>query len=159
MAKRKKHGAPRVAISSSQRAMRVPRKAIGELVAFVADAEGYPVADADIAVMDRAEIAELNRRYLRHAGATDVLSFDLSEAPTLGLSVQIIVCGDVAVAEAAARNIPARNELLLYVIHGLLHVMGYEDKSIRGAARMRARQEELLAEYLSRARGKRGASR
>jgi len=148
MTKRQQPGSPpRVAISSSQRAMRVPRKAIAELVAFVAEAEGYPVADADIAVVDRGRIAELNRRYLRHAGATDVLSFDLSQGPARGLSVQIIVCGDVAVAEAAARNTTARRELLLYVVHGLLHVMGYEDQSVRGSVAMQARQEELLKQF------------
>jgi len=151
MAKKKQStGEPQVAISSTQRAMRVPRKAIAELVAFVAEAEGCPVADADIAVVDGARMAELNRRYLRHAGATDVLSFDLSEAPTTGISVQLILCGDVAVTEAAARNIPARTELLLYVVHGLLHVMGYEDQSVRGAIRMRARQEELLERFLGK---------
>ena len=154
MAKPTKRGGPKVAICSTQRAMRVPRKAIAELVTRVAEAEGCCVADADVAVVDAARMAELNRRYLRHAGATDVLSFDLSEAPTAGLSVQIIVCGDVAVAEAAARGIPARDELLLYVIHGLLHVMGYEDQSVRGAARMRARQDELLAEFGRRPKSK-----
>ena len=119
-------------------------------MAFVAAAEGYPVADADIAVVDSAKMAELNRRYLRHAGATDVLSFDLSQAPKQGLSVQLIVCGDVAVAQAASRGLKPRCELLLYIVHGLLHVMGYEDQSIRGAVRMNARQEELLEEYLGR---------
>jgi probable rRNA maturation factor len=149
MAQRKNRKQPKVAISSTQKALRVGRKAIAELVAFVSAAEGYPIADADIAVVDSAKMAELNRRYLRHSGATDVLSFDLSEAPKIGLSVQLIVCGDVAAAEAAARGLTPSRELLLYVVHGLLHVMGYEDESIRGSVRMRARQEELLAQFLA----------
>jgi probable rRNA maturation factor len=79
-----------------------------------------------------------------------VLSFDLSEAPKIGLSVQLIVCGDVAAAEAASRGLTPARELLLYVLHGLLHVMGYEDESIRGSVRMQARQEELLEQFLNR---------
>ena len=149
MSKSGKQRPPRVAISSSQKAMRVPRKDIVALVEAVSVAEGYPIADADIAVVDSKKMAELNRRFLSHAGATDVLSFDLSESPAEGLSVQLIVCGDVAVAESAMRGHSPRRELLLYVVHGLLHVMGYEDQSVRGAARMRARQEELLEAFLT----------
>ena len=141
---------PNVTISSSQRAIRVPRKKIRELVAFVARAESTPVAEVDLAVVDAGEMAALNRRYLSHAGATDVLSFDLSEAGCGGLSVQLVVCGPVAMAEATARGLPAEHELLLYVVHGLLHVMGYEDRASRGAAKMHAREEELLAEFLRR---------
>jgi probable rRNA maturation factor len=150
MAQRKDPNQPKVTISSTQKAMRVPREMIAKLVAFVASAEGCRVADADIAVVDSARMAELNRRYLRHAGTTDVMSFDLSEAPKTGLSVQLIVCGDVAAAEAASRGLTPQRELLLYVVHGLLHVTGHEDESIRGSVRMRARQEELLEQFLNR---------
>jgi len=149
MAQRKNRNQPRVAISSAQKALRVPRKTIAELVAFVSSAEGYPIADADIAVVDSGKMAELNRRYLRHAGATDVLSFDLSQAPKAGLSVQLIVCGDVAASEAARRGLTPARELLLYVAHGLLHLMGHEDESIRGSVRMQTRQEELLKQFLN----------
>ena len=145
-----KKNSPKVAISSAQKALRVPRKRIAELVAFVAKAEGCRVADVDIAVVDSAKMAELNRRYLRCAGATDVLSFDLSEAPKAGLSVQLIVCGDLAATEAAARGLKPSRELMLYVVHGLLHMMGYDDQAVRGAVRMEARQEELLDQFLAR---------
>jgi len=147
----RKKDSPKVAISSAQKAIRVPRKRIAELAAFVAEAEGCRLADVDIAVVDSARMAELNRRYLRHAGATDVLSFDLSDASSAGLSVQLIVCGDLARTEAARRGLRPTHELMLYVVHGLLHVMGYEDKSARGSVRMQARQEELLERFLARA--------
>ncbi len=146
----KKTDSPKVAISSTQKAIRVPRKRIAELVVFVANTEGCRVGDVDIAVVDSAKMAELNRRYLRHAGTTDVLSFDLSESPKAGLSVQLIVCGDLAVTEAAARGLKPTRELMLYIVHGLLHVMGYEDQSVRGSVRMQARQEELLDQFLAR---------
>lgn len=145
-----KTNVPKVAISSTQKAIRVPRKRIVELVAFVAEIEGCRIGDVDIAVVDSAKMAELNRRYLRHAGTTDVLSFDLSESPKAGLSVQLIVCGDVARTEAAARGLKPARELMLYVVHGLLHMMGYEDQSVRGSVRMQARQEEILDQFLAR---------
>jgi len=138
---------PRVLITSSQKALRVPRKKLASLIAFVARSEGAAVAEVDLALVGRREMAALNRRWLGHAGATDVLSFDLSDGGG-GLCAQIIVCGDVAVAEARRRSISPRRELMLYVVHGLLHVMGYDDASPRPAARMRARQEELLNAFL-----------
>lgn len=136
-----------IAISSSQKALRVPRKRIERLVAFVAAAEGMRLAEVDLAVVPDGQIASLNRRYLRHAGPTDVLSFDLSEGGG-GLAAQLVVCGDVAVREARLRRLPPQRELMLYVVHGLLHLMGYEDQTVRGAARMHAREEELLRSFL-----------
>lgn len=143
---------PAVSICSTQRALRVPRKRIAELVDFVARREGVRVAEVDLAVVAAGEMAGLNRRYLSHGGATDVLSFDLSEAERGGLCVQLVVCGDIAAAQAASRGLGPQRELMLYVVHGLLHQMGYEDSSIRGAAKMHARQDELLEEFLRRRR-------
>ena len=72
--------------------------------------------------------------------------------PGGGLSGQIIVCGDVAAEQARLRGLPAQEELMLYVVHGLLHLMSYEDLTVRGAAGMHAREEELLREFLARRR-------
>jgi len=139
---------PCVSICSTQHALRVPRKRITELVAFVARSEGKAIVEVDVAVVDSRQIARLNRRYLRHAGATDVLSFDLTDPGASGLSAQIIVCGSVAVREATRRGIGSQRELLLYVLHGLLHLLGYDDRSSAARARMTARQEQLLAGFL-----------
>jgi len=138
---------PRVAISSTCKGLRVPRKKITELAAFIARREGVHLAEADIAVVNSREISHMNRQYLNHSGATDVLSFDLSEAPKEGICAQIIVCGDVAVQQAKLRGLTFQEELLLYVAHGLLHMIGYDDTAIRTAAKMHARQDELLSEF------------
>ncbi|MBS3734429.1 MAG: rRNA maturation RNase YbeY [Phycisphaerae bacterium] len=137
-----------IVISSHQRAMRVPRKRIAELVAYVARREGARLGEVDVAVVSRQRIATLNRRWLGRRGATDVMSFDLS-APDEPLTAEIVVCADVAVAEARRRGHGPQRELLLYVAHGLLHLLGYDDAG--GAAearRMHARQEELLEAFL-----------
>jgi probable rRNA maturation factor len=131
---------------------------LAELVAFIARHEGCRLGDVDLAVVDSSLSSQVNRDYLRHAGATDVISFDLSDAGSTGISAQLVICGDVAAAEARSRGIAPQRELMLYVVHGLLHLMGYEDTTIRGAARMRARQEELLDAFMAsrpRRRGRR----
>ena len=142
-----KPAAPRVEITSTQKTLRVPRKRIADLVRFVARAERRRVAEVDVAVVAGPEMAGLNRKYLRHAGVTDVLSFDLSGDPSEGLVAQIIVCADEAVAQARLRRCPPQRELLLYVVHGLLHLMGYDDADPVQAARMHAREENLLDRF------------
>jgi probable rRNA maturation factor len=136
---------PIVTISSAQRAMRVPRKKIAALIAHAVAAEKARVAEVDVAVVAADEMASLNRRFLGHRGPTDVLSFDLSGPGEDALVAQIIVCGDVAVREARRRRLRPQRELLLYVLHGLLHLIGYDDTDADAAARMHAREEELLA--------------
>jgi len=138
---------PRIAISSSQSALRVPRKKLSKLIEFVAEREGVALAAVDLAVVGPSEIAKMNRTYLRHPGPTDVLSFDLSEAGTPLISAQIVVCAELALRQARWRPHGPQRELMLYVVHGLLHLMGYEDQSVRGAVRMHAREEELLDEF------------
>ena len=135
-------------ISSSQTALRVPRKKIAAMVEFVSSAEAMQLDEVDIAVVASRRIAALNRRYLQHAGATDVLSFDLS-APGGGIVVQVIVCAEMAVRQARLRRISPQRELMLYIVHGLLHVMGYDDTTPQAAEKMYARQEELLEAFLA----------
>ena len=139
--------APVVNISSSQTAVRVPRKKIAALVEFVARSEGARVEEADIAVVTARELARLNRRYLNRCGATDVLSFDLSGPHGDRIVVQLVLCGDVAVREARLRGLGPQRELLLYVVHGLLHVLGHDDASAP-PEKMHAREEELLEAFL-----------
>ena len=118
------------------------------MVEFVSSVESMQLDEVDIAIVTSRRIAALNRRYRQHAGATDVLSFDLS-VPGAGMMVQVIVCADVAVREARSRRTGPQRELMLYIIHGLLHVMGYDDTTPQAAEKMYARQEELLEAFLA----------
>ena len=145
-------GKPKVVISSSQNAMRVPRKKLTRLIAFVARQERAAIAEVDLAVVGSDEMASLNRRFLGRPQPTDVLSFDLSNAGDEAISVQLIVCGDMAVQYCRAHGIGPQRELMLYVVHGLLHLLGYEDKTAGGSARMHSRQEEILNAFLNRLR-------
>jgi probable rRNA maturation factor len=140
---------PRIALSSASDAMRLPRKALADLIAFVVAREHARVADVDLAVVSARQIAALNRRFLNHSGPTDVISFNLAD-PGQPVSAQLIVCADVALEQARQRNIPPRHELFLYVIHGLLHTLGYDDSAKPQAAKMATRQEKLLEQFLER---------
>ncbi len=102
-------------------------------------------ARVSLALVDDRTMARLNRRFLRHAGPTDVLSFLLERSPGY-LEGEVVVGADVARRAAPRYGWPAQQELLLYVIHGALHLVGYDDAQPRERARMRRRERELLAE-------------
>ncbi len=128
----------------------VSRPTLESLARFVARSENAALGRVDVALVDAERIEQLNREYLEHAGPTDVLSFDLGDDPAGGRTVQVIVCPDVARDAAPRHGKKPAEELLLYVIHGLLHVTGYDDADPDAAERMAGRQEELLRAFLHR---------
>ncbi len=150
---RRRPGKPEITISKRTKAVRVSQQRLRRLIEFVCDAEDRPIAAVDLAVVDQAEMRTLAGRYLGQAGVTDVLSFDLSDRrrPSTRarqpIFAQIVACGDLAAREARLRRHSARRELMLYVVHGLLHLMGYKHATGRGAARMHAREDQLLTEF------------
>jgi probable rRNA maturation factor len=107
----------------------------------LADAE-LTSAEVSVAVVDDATIHRLNRQFLEHDYPTDVLSFVLDAPPQL--SGEIIASVDTAAREAAEVGWPAEHELLLYAVHGALHLVGQLDKDPADAAEMRARERETL---------------
>ena len=103
-------------------------------------------ARISVTVVGVIRIRRLNVDWIGHDWPTDVLSFPLP-GPTGELHGDIYVCRPVALREAARLGIPASQELLRLVIHGTLHVLGYdhpEDES-RLASPMWRRQERYLA--------------
>lgn len=99
-----------------------------------------------IGIVDDAEIAQLNRRYLSHEGTTDCLSFDLSDSkePQEAKVFDLIVNGELAAREAARRGHGADAELALYITHGLLHNLGFDDATPGQARKMHRMEDEIL---------------
>lgn len=101
-------------------------------------------AELTLAVVDDARMAQLHAHHCGEPGTTDVLTFDLRDSPDEPLVAELVLCRDVAVRQAAARGHAARLELLLYAVHGLLHLLGYDDHTEADAAAMHAREDQLL---------------
>jgi probable rRNA maturation factor len=101
-------------------------------------------AEISPVVVDDDEMQRLNRDYLDHDYTTDVLSFALEDSPA-GIVGEVIVCTGVAEREAARLGVDPHDELLLYVIHGTLHLVGHRDKAPDEVAAMRAAERHWLA--------------
>ena len=83
----------------------------------------------------------INKKYLNHDYVTDVLTFDFGD--TCG---EIIICPRIACANAKAHQTSTESEIILYVIHGILHLAGFDDHSSRDILQMRRMEKELLRE-------------
>jgi probable rRNA maturation factor len=98
-----------------------------------------------LVVVDDARIAALNTKYLGRADPTDCLAFDLRDVSlTDAVEGEIVVSWETARREAAARELNLQAELTLYVIHGLLHLLGYDDRDAQQAARMHRTEDRIL---------------
>jgi probable rRNA maturation factor len=136
----------RVSIASPQEQVPIDRGRMREIVRAVLDGESVADAEISLAFVDNDTIHNLNRRYLDHDEPTDVLSFPLSEPNAKKLAGELVIGAGVAQAQAAARGHDVQAELALYVIHGLLHLCGYDDKSDADAAAMRRRERHYLTQ-------------
>lgn len=103
-------------------------------------------AVVSIGVVDDAQMRRLNAKFLHRRGNTDSLSFDLSDEanPEEPRVFDLIVNGELAAREAARRGHAAEAELALYVAHGLLHQLGFDDATEAQAARMHRTEDEIL---------------
>jgi rRNA maturation RNase YbeY len=107
-------------------------------------------AVVEVTVGDDALLADLNRKYRKSRGPTDVLAFPIGRGPgeprELWLWGEVYVSVDRAREQAAQRGVSLGEELAVLVAHGLLHLAGYEDDTAAGRARMEDATARLVAE-------------
>lgn len=114
--------------------------------AAVAVLEGEGVADAKVtfAFVDNPHIHRLNKQFLNHDEPTDVLTFPYTDPGAKKLEGEVVIGYEVAAEYAADRGHDVALELVLYVVHGCLHLCGYTDTDDRGTTEMRAKEREYL---------------
>jgi len=117
------------------------------LVRTVCQRFGVSLAVVSVSIVDDAEMRELNKRFLSRTGTTDCLSFDLSDETEPARVFDLIVNGELAVREAARRGHSVRAELALYIVHGLLHQLGFDDATAEQAKRMHRIEDEILQHF------------
>jgi probable rRNA maturation factor len=102
-------------------------------------------AEISVAIVNDPTIHQLNRQFLEHDYPTDVLTFPLESPEENGLLAgEVIVSWDTAKRNAEELGLSAEGELLLYVVHGTLHLLGFDDHEEEDAAAMRDAERECL---------------
>ncbi|MCP4592626.1 MAG: rRNA maturation RNase YbeY [bacterium] len=119
---------------------------VREAVTAVLQRQGCRQACISVALVDDASIATLNQKYLAHEGPTDVLSFNLSDEEEAELDGEIVLSWETAARQAAGRAHSSEAEVMLYVVHGTLHLVGLDDQQSADAAAMHAEEDRVLTE-------------
>lgn len=100
-----------------------------------------------ISIVGAAEMTRLNETFLRHRGSTDVLTFDYTQAGRpAALHGEIFVCLDEALIQAGRFRTSWQSELVRYLVHGILHLSGYDDKRQTRRRTMKREENRLLKE-------------
>jgi probable rRNA maturation factor len=97
------------------------------------------LTDVSVAIVSDRRIADLHQRFLNQRGSTDVITFQHGE---------IVIGAETARRQARAFRTSLEHELRLYIVHGLLHLRGFDDRTAASAAEMQRLQEKLVASLL-----------
>ena len=127
---------------------------VQEIVRTTLAAEEVAAATISIAIVDNPTMHELNRQYLNHDYETDVLSFLLEESRPPGVDIprgtgrtldgEVIVSAPYARQMAGEYDWPPEHELVLYIVHGVLHLCGYDDTTADELPVMRSRECDVF---------------
>lgn len=134
-----------VELNDAQGHLRADPESLERLIRDVLRIEAVKRASISLVLVDNASIREVNRRELGHDWATDVITFPLSAPEDEVLGGELMVSGEMAQAVAVEHGHDAWTELALYIVHGLLHLRGYDDLGEADAREMRRREGEVLA--------------
>jgi len=114
------------------------------------DLLGRSQFDLGIYLVGETEIRRLNERFLQHKGSTDVITFDYTDpAQPEFLRGEIFICADEAVAQSRRFRTTWQAELVRYLVHGVLHLSGYDDRRNTERRKMKREEDRLLQELSS----------
>jgi probable rRNA maturation factor len=132
---------PRVVVTNRQRRLKINTRQLAEIAQRALELVGDTQLQLGIVLVNDAAIAKLNAQYHDTPGATDILSFDYGDEQS-----ELVISVEHAISQAKRyRTTPAR-ELILYVVHGILHLHGYNDLTPAQRRRMRAAERRLVTQ-------------
>jgi len=130
---------PSLLLDNRVEGLRLPRKKLLICLQFVLGKKLNK--QLDVVFLDGKTMKRLNRDYHNVDQITDVLAFPY-EGDYLG---EVFVCSDVAKKQSAKRRLSFTSELVLYAVHGTLHLLGYDDRDKIKAKKMREKEVQVLA--------------
>lgn len=105
---------------------------------------GVTDGQINLLLIDDARMIRLHQQHMNLPTTTDVLSFDLRDEPDEPMQADLAICLDEAKRQAERRGHEWKMEVLLYALHGMLHMLGYDDLTPTAYRKMHQREDELL---------------
>ena len=128
---------------------KISQKKIRQTVQVILDALDFPEGEISILFVDDPQIEELNRKYLNRQGPTNVIAFAMRDGEfshlTPHLLGDVVISTDTIAREAQNSGIPFDQRINELLVHGILHLFGYDhEKSAQDARKMENKSRELL---------------
>lgn len=142
----------RVVVTNNHRRYRPDRRKTAQYIRDVLKGEGEGKALISVVFVDSSLIRTLNRQFLRHDHVTDVLAFPLGNAELV--EGEIYVNLDRAHSQAAVYRVTPAEEVARLVIHGTLHLTGYDDRKMAAARRMKKAEDHYVSHWFTKKEGK-----
>lgn len=139
-----------VVITNLQHAQKINLRLLTQIANAVLAMLEIEPAEIGVCLIEATEMTRLNETFLQHAGSTDVIAFDYSDAGTRSPDArakvhgEIFVCLDEAVLQAPKFGSNWQSELVRYLIHGTLHLTGHDDRTTAARRKMKQQENRLL---------------
>jgi rRNA maturation RNase YbeY len=133
-------------VANRQRACSIHGGCLRRLIRFHLE-EQLQLTRYDLAIhlLGITRMAEANAVHLKHEGATDVITFNYADPGTDVLHGELLVCPAVALEQAQAYRTSWESELMRYIVHGVLHLRGYDDQTPADRRTMRREENRLVS--------------
>lgn len=140
-----------LAIEHAHSSLALNEETLDRLIRHTVDAEGASLVHVSLVLTDHETVRRLNQDYLDHDYNTDVLSFSLRAEDDEGDAVEgeVYVDLDTAAERHEEFGTSFEREAYRYVVHGVLHLLGYDDATESGREAMRVQENHILDEVLS----------
>ncbi len=129
----------KITLKNFQKKVPIPRRRVFKAAKAVFRRLSFEACGLSIVFTGTKRMRAVNKKYLKHDYVTDVLAFDLGENMK-----EIIICPLIARANARRHQSSTEKEIILYVIHGILHLAGFDDHHSKDTLQMRRMENELL---------------
>ncbi|MCB9799544.1 MAG: rRNA maturation RNase YbeY [Candidatus Omnitrophica bacterium] len=135
-----------IQITSTCRRMPCPESVLKKTISKIFKRLKIQKAELSLFLVGDRRMRSLNKRFLNHDWTTDVISFDLTSGKSRrsALTGELIISLETARRQAAEFDTSFRYELYFYICHGILHILGYDDKTQGQRGKMLQKQAQIL---------------
>jgi probable rRNA maturation factor len=136
-------------IANRQRTKKINTRLLKEIVRALFSEREITAAELGIHLVGAKEMARVNWQFLQHEGSTDVITFDHRDCD-LEIHGELFICVDDAVVQAKQFSTDWQSELVRYIVHGVLHLQGYDDLKPELRRTMKREENRLVRRLAKR---------
>jgi rRNA maturation RNase YbeY len=122
---------------------KIQKQNVHRLIEIITKKLEITINSLEINIVSESVITEINKKYLKHNYATDVIAFNYS-GESNNLDGEIFICNKVAFENARKFKVKFESEFRRLIIHALLHLIGYDDKTSSSKRKMKGQENKLL---------------